>query len=106
MGNKIAAVTGGVVLGIAIAFARAGAFPFWGNGAQGVQATNPGASARSSTDAPAPANQPEPSFKGAIALPSWAPLVKEVMPSVVNVAVVQVVKTNGFGDGGDQGDQG
>ena len=28
-----------------------------------------------------------------VALPSWAPLVKRVMPTVVNVAVVQEVKS-------------
>ncbi|MGH7986509.1 MAG: DegQ family serine endoprotease [Candidatus Binataceae bacterium] len=107
MGNKIAAVTGGVVLGIAIAFARAGAFPFWGNGAQTVQATGSSASsAHSSTTALAPVNQPEPSTKDTIPLPSWAPLVKKVMPSVVNVAVVQEVKTNGFGEPDQGGEQG
>ena len=30
MVKKIAAVAGGVLIGLVIAFARAGAFPFWG----------------------------------------------------------------------------
>ena len=31
MVKKIAAVAGGVLIGLVIAFARAGAFPFWGS---------------------------------------------------------------------------
>jgi S1-C subfamily serine protease len=45
---------------------------------------------------PAPAGAPEPNEQ-AIALPSWAPLVKRVMPTVVNVAVTQEVRSTGFG---------
>ena len=40
---------------------------------------------------PAPANQPEPNEKVGV-ITSFAPLVKRVMPTVVNVAVVQDVK--------------
>ena len=107
MGKTIAAIAGGVVLGIAIAFANAGAFPFWGSEA-GQTAENPH-QAQTETGAshnPAPPNAPEPTER-TIALPSWAPLVKRVMPTVVNVAVVQEVKTSGFPFGGpDQGDNG
>jgi S1-C subfamily serine protease len=107
MGKTIAAIAGGVVLGIAIAFANAGAFPFWGS-EEGQTAANPH-QAQTGTKAshnPAPPNAPEPTER-AIALPSWAPLVKRVMPTVVNVAVVQEVKTSGFPFGGpDQGDNG
>jgi serine protease Do len=107
MGKTIAAIAGGVVLGIAIAFANAGAFPFWGSD-EGQTAANPH-QAETGTGAshnPAPPNAPEPAER-AIALPSWAPLVKRVMPTVVNVAVVQEVKTSGFPFGGpDQGDNG
>src|SRR5579875_3414240 len=107
MGKTIAAIAGGVVLGIAIAFANAGAFPFWGSD-EGQTAANPH-QAQTGTKAshnPAPPNAPEPTER-AIALPSWAPLVKRVMPTVVNVAVVQEVKTSGFPFGGpDQGDNG
>jgi len=31
MVKKIAAIAGGVLIGLVIAFARAGAFPFWGS---------------------------------------------------------------------------
>ncbi len=48
----------------------------------------------------APPNAPEPNESAALALPSWAPLVKRVMPTVVNVAVVQTVKDTGFALGG------
>jgi serine protease Do len=115
MGKTVATIAGGVGLGILIAFANAGAFPFWGSDdahaqskAQMVQ------SQAADSHQPAPANAPEPNEK-LVALPSLAPLVKRVMPTVVNVAVVQEVKTNGFpggpgGDdengGGDPGDQG
>ena len=41
-------------------------------------------------------------MKDAIALPSWAPLVKRVMPTVVNVAVVQEVNSRNGGDDEDR----
>lgn len=107
MGKTIAVIAGGVVLGIAIAFANAGAFPFWGtaeNPASGKP--NAASAAAGESPSPAPPNAPEP-VERKIALPSWAPLVKQVMPTVVNVAVVQEVKTSGFPFGGpDQGDNG
>src|SRR6266481_1572707 len=117
MGKTIAAVGCGVLLGIAIAFANAGAFQFpWGTGDQpgqphgGSSANKPSAPAGASHE-PAPPNTPEPSEK--MALPSWAPLVKRVMPTVVNVAVVEEVKTGGSpfegpeaGPGQGPGDEG
>ena len=115
MFKKIAAVSCGVFLGILIAFARAGAFPFWSGGSQQDQAKSQSGQAKASqsppaerapqTEAnggPAPANQPEPNETG-VAIPSFAPLVKRVMASVVNVSVVQQVKA-GFGDQGGPGD--
>lgn len=103
MGKTIAAIAGGVVLGLAIAFANAGAFQFpWGSGDEGAK---PQASSQNQPEVshrPAPPNAPEPN-EPAVALPSWAPLVKRVMPTVVNVAVVQEVKTSGFPLGGDSG---
>jgi serine protease Do len=106
MGKTIVAVTGGVVLGLAIAFANAGAFQFpWGSGDNN---TPPQASSQNHPEAshrPAPPNAPEPN-EPAVAIPSWAPLVKRVMPTVVNVAVVQQVKSSGFPFGGDSGDEG
>src|SRR5260370_8050197 len=94
MVKKIAGVSCGVFLGLVIAFARAGAFPFWSS--QQEQSKAPPAPAERSAQAapnhgPAPANQPEPN-EISIPIHSFAPLVKRVMPSVVNVSVVQEVK--------------
>jgi serine protease Do len=102
MSRKIVAVLGGVLLGIAIAFARAGAFPFW-NSSEQPQPKQEAPAAQSQTanaapaPAPAPANQPEPTERYALGA-SFAPLVKRVMPTVVNVSVVSEVKTFGFGE--------
>src|SRR5712671_5945775 len=111
MVKKIGAVSIGVAIGLVIAFARAGAFPFWD-----TPKSQPSASAQASQKdtqsaqntqsaqipraaaSPAPANQPEPGERPAV-LTSFAPLVKRVMPTVVNVAVVQDVKVQGFGGG-------
>jgi serine protease Do len=109
MAKTIAAVTGGVLLGLAIAFANAGAFQFpWGSGDN----SSPPRAAQNQVEAanqPAPPNAPEPN-EPAVALPSWASLVKRVMPTVVNVAVVQEVKSSGFpfpgGDSGSGDDEG
>jgi serine protease Do len=109
MAKTIAAVTGGVVLGLLIAFAEAGAFQFpWGSG---DNSGKPSAAAQNQAEAsqrPAPPNAPEPN-EPVVPLPSWAPLVKRVMPTVVNVAVVQEIKSSGFpfsGDSGNGDDQG
>ena len=107
MGKTVAAIVGGVGLGILIAFANAGAFPFWGSDdahAQGKPTPIPAAPVAENHQ-PAPANAPEPNEK-IVGLPSLAPLVKRVMPTVVNVAVVQEVKAglpNGGPDSGDEG---
>src|SRR5882672_2543837 len=128
--KRIAAVAGGVFIGLIIAFARVGAFPFWGGDdqsktpAQTAQgAKNPQTSAQAELPPPplpAPpvpgasssqASKPEPNEKTGV-ITSFAPLVKRVMPTVVNVAVVQDVKVSGspFGmgpggpEGGDDGD--
>jgi len=109
MGKTVAAIVGGVGLGILIAFANAGAFPFWGSGDAQAQSKPQAAQAPPAANhQPAAANAPEPN-EGVLGLPSWAPLVKRVMPTVVNVAVVQEVKTSGFpfaGPGEEGGDQG
>lgn len=108
MRRSFVAVLGGVVLGIGIAFANAGAFQFpWGAGEE--QGAKPHAAAppetaqnnQSQSHQPAPANAPEPGEKG-VALPTWAPLVKQVMPTVVNVAVTQEIKATGFPFGGPE----
>ena len=111
MVRTIAAVSGGVALGLVIAFANAGAFPFWSDSASSPGArVSPGAplaeadqvQANQMQPQPAPANEPEPNEK-IVGLPSWAPLVKRVMPTVVNVAVVQEVNPRLGGDDEDQG---
>ncbi|MDO8430896.1 MAG: DegQ family serine endoprotease [Candidatus Binatus sp.] len=130
--KRIAAVAGGVFIGLIIAFARVGAFPFWGGDDQSKTAPqtaqgskNPQASAQAELPPPplpappvpgASSSQsaqpkPEPNEKTGV-ITSFAPLVKRVMPTVVNVAVVQDVKVSGspFGlgpnspEGGDDGD--
>ena len=83
MSRKIAAVVGGVVLGIAIGFARAGAFPFWSSGSP--QATPhaspvPKSEAPAATHEPAPANQPEPTERLGGRRIIIKKLVKRVMP--------------------------
>jgi serine protease Do len=106
--KKIAAVLGGVFLGLIIAFARAGAFPFWGSDEKGAKPEAPQA-ASSPLIAPAPAapNAPEPNERVGV-IGSFAPLVKHVLPTVVSVRVVQDIKTSsmGFGPGADPGDEG
>ncbi len=108
MFKKIAAVSCGVFLGILIAFARAGAFPFWSSTSpqqQGKSQSAPPAERTAQAEPnsqPAPANQPEPNEASA-QIPSFAPLVKRVAASVVNVSVVQQVKSGSpFGGSGDQ----
>jgi serine protease Do len=113
MAKKIAAVLGGVALGLVIAFARAGAFPFWSSGETPHSESSPQAAAPVTAAQPAQPNAPEPGERAGV-ISSFAPLVKRVMPTVVNVSVVQEVKTMGTpfglpggpGDPGDQGDQG
>ena len=106
MGRTVPAIAGGVVLGLIVAFASAGAFQFpWGSGdeAQPPKAASPGQVAQTApAHKPAPPNAPEPNEPVAIALPSWAPMVKKVMPTVVNVAITQEVKAAGIG-GSDEG---
>ena len=108
MFKKIAAVSCGVLVGILIAFARAGAFPFWSGSPQqqhqhaNTQSASPERTVQAEPNrAPAPANQPEPNESG-VSIPSFAPLVKRVMPSVVNVSVVQQIKAGSPYGGGDQ----
>src|SRR6266404_485324 len=108
MFKKIAAVSCGVFLGFLIAFARAGAFPLWSSSAPQEQGKSPSARPAERTaqadqnSQPAPANQPEPNEASA-PIPSFSPLVKRVAASVVNVSVVQQVKSGSpFGGSGDQ----
>src|SRR5260370_34233649 len=132
MVKKIAAVAGGVFIGLIIAFARAGAFPFWGSGGDGPKAPPSSQQAQAAPAAPAapqplpappvpgvhvapplaPAqpDTPEPNEKVGV-ITSVAPLVKRMIPAVVSVNVVQDVKVSGVpfgmvpggpGGGGDE----
>ncbi len=106
MSKKTVALFGGVLVVLLIGYVNVVAFPFWGAGEK--EAAKPQAAApiqgQQLTEAvPAPAGQAEPSTR-AVAIPSFAPLVKQVMPTVVNVAVVQKVKGYGYeGPGGEEG---
>src|ERR1039458_7086987 len=107
MVKKIAAVAGGVFIGLIIAFARVGAFPFWGSDsnapkpppAQQAQAAPaeplPAPPVPGVHVVPAPPNAPEPTEKVGV-ITSFAPLVKRMIPAVVSVNVVQDVKVSGM----------
>src|SRR5208282_5252566 len=102
--KKIGAVGIGVIIGLVVAFARAGAFQLWGSSDSPQAASSPATQSAQAEQVkppavnvvPAPANQPEPNEKVGV-ITSFAPLVKHVMPTVVNVAVVQDVKVGNFG---------
>src|SRR5258708_38118585 len=126
MVKKIAAIAGGVFIGLVIAFARVGAFPFWGSGSDPSKAPAPSTQqAQANPVAPLPAppvpgvhvapppapaepNTPEPGEKVGV-ISSFAPLVKKMIPAVVSVNVVQDGKVSGMpfgsqgGPGGDNG---
>src|SRR5258708_4679597 len=111
MVKKIAAIAGGVLIGLVIAFARVGAFPFWGSGSDASKApTTQQAQANPAQPLPAPPvpgvhvapppapaepNAPEPNEKVGV-VTSFAPLVKRMIPAVVSVNVVQDVKVSGM----------
>jgi serine protease Do len=112
MAKKIAAIVGGVCIGLVIAFARVGAFPFWGSDSDASKAPPAQTQAQAAPFlpappttgthvAPAPPNTPEPNEKVGV-ITSFAPLVKRVIPAVVSVNVVQDVKVSGMPFGGQQ----
>jgi serine protease Do len=121
MVKKIAAIAGGVFIGLVIAFARVGAFPFWGsdsdaskappsqqaqaNGVQPLPAPPVPGVHVAPPPAPAEPNTPEPNEKVGV-ITSFAPLVKKMIPAVVSVNVVQDVKVSGmpFGPQAGPGD--
>ncbi len=107
MVKKIAAVAGGVFIGLIIAFARVGAFPLWGSDSDASKAP-PAQQAQAAPAEPLPAppvpgvhvvpaqpNTPEPNEKVGV-ITSFAPLVKRMIPAVVSVNVVQDVKVSGM----------
>ncbi len=107
MVKRIAAVAGGVFIGLIIAFARVGAFPFWGSGSDASKAPPAQQSQAAPAEplpappvpgvhvAPAQPNTPEPNEKVGV-ITSFAPLVKRMIPAVVSVNVVQDVKVSGM----------
>jgi serine protease Do len=119
MVKKIAAIAGGVFIGLVIAFARVGAFPFWGSDSNASKAPSaqqaqaeplpapPVPGVHVAPAAPAEPNTPEPNEKVGV-VTSFAPLVKKIIPAVVSVNVVQDVKVSGmpFGPQAGPGDEG
>ncbi|HUO04331.1 MAG TPA: DegQ family serine endoprotease [Candidatus Binataceae bacterium] len=105
MRKWIAALSGGVLIGVTIAFARTAAFGFWGFGDN----SSPEPTAASAPPPSAPVAAPSVPVVGghAGAGASFAPLVKRVMPTVVTVSVVEDIKVNagpfGMPGGGDEG---
>jgi S1-C subfamily serine protease len=106
MFRKMAAVTGSLLLAAALVTPAAHAFSLWGSqgGPQkGSKSSNAGG-AMASSQKPAVAQAETGSSAPQVQMPSFAPLVKRVMPTVVNVAVTQKVKGLGFpGFGGGEG---
>lgn len=93
--KRIATLVALAVLGIAVCVAQAAAFQFpWSSTSQ-VRKSPPNSQRITQSHRPAPAGAPEPN-EPMVALPSWAPLVKRVMPTVVNVAITEEVKTTTF----------
>jgi serine protease Do len=92
MSKRAIALVGALTLGIfLLVVAHAAAFEFpWSS--QGRAAKVQTAAAQDASH-PAPAGALEPNES--VRLPSWAPIVKRVMPTVVQVAVVNVIKTEG-----------
>jgi serine protease Do len=112
MSKRMFAVVGVVFMTTALALASASAFSLWGSEdkpeakpappppAAAPQQPAVAAPAPVPVANPAPPGAPEPMEKPGV-ISSFAPLVKRVMPTVVNVEVVQ--KVQGFGmEGGDQ----
>ena len=95
---------------VSLAFiAQASAFRFPWNSTSQTLSTRPAEVTASANESHqlAPAGAPEPNE--VIPLPSWAPLVKRVMPTVVNVAITEEVKTAGYpfvGNGESPGSEG
>ena len=120
MVKRIAAIAGGVFIGLVIAFARVGAFPFWGSDSDASKAAPTQQAQAAPQPLPAPPvpgvhvappappaepNTPEPNEKVGV-ITSFAPLCKKIIPSVVSVNVVQDVKVSGmpFGPQAGPGD--
>ncbi|MGD0074592.1 MAG: DegQ family serine endoprotease [Candidatus Binataceae bacterium] len=111
MFKKTVALVGGALvvalMAVLIARVNVAAFPLWGSGEgesgkpQAAQPDKGTQLSQAEPAAPAPAGQPEPNGHS-VAIASFAPLVKHVMPTVVNVSVVQKVKGYGY-EGSEEG---
>jgi serine protease Do len=98
MVTKTAAIVAALMLAIVILITTVPVLPLpWSAGEASGGTTNM-----------APPNTPEPNEAGVVPIPSWAPLVKRVMPTVVNVSVVETIKATEFGghEGGNGNGQG
>jgi len=107
MSKKVVAIVGGVVIGVAAAFARSGAFSMFTSDVGLKQASDAPAVTLTQASQPglAPAI-PTAGDHGAAVIPSFAPLVKRLSPTVVMVSVTQRVKSMGFGPMGEGGEGG
>jgi serine protease Do len=96
--RRLSALAAVVALVVVVAFVRAGAFPLWGSSHRGQARPQGSAPMQLAAKAnePAASAHPEPAPAG-VAVASFAPLVKQVVATVVNVSVVQRVKASGFG---------
>ncbi|HJU12438.1 MAG TPA: DegQ family serine endoprotease [Candidatus Binataceae bacterium] len=91
--KDIPRIAAAVALSIVLCVTPAAALQFPSNSTSQAKASEVRSDAVNQSH-PAPTGAPEPNER--IALPSWAPLVKRVMPTVVNVAITEEVKTSGF----------
>jgi serine protease Do len=93
--KKIARIVAAVALSIALCVAETAAFQFPWESTTQAEKSQPHSSEANLSHRPAPAGAPEPN-EPMVPLPSWAPLVKHVMPTVVNVAITEEVKRTAF----------
>jgi serine protease Do len=107
MSKKVVAIVGGVMIGVAAAFARSGAFSmFTSDGAQQKALDAPGVTLTQASQSPPSVVAPGSPFTGdhgSAIIPSFAPLVKRLSPTVVMVSVTQRVKSMGFVPEGEEG---
>ena len=92
--KKIAAVAGGVLIGLAIAFARAGAFPFWGSDSDTSKAPPPAQQAQANPAEPLPA----PPVPGVHVAPAVQPAEPNTPEPGEKVGVITLVRAAGQED--------
>ena len=104
--RRMAAVIGSVLLAAALPTPGVHAFSLWGSQSQPQQGTksNQAANGVAGSQKAVIAQAESESASARVSIPSFAPLVKRVMPTVVNVAVTQKIKGLGYpGFGGSEG---